>query len=164
MKLSKEVKQHLLGEMGVALIQQLLYGQDIRSYPSWDVFHRSCDLLIEDKSAVHFERLKTQIKCKVPWAVESSQSFTVDQWEEYKTADRIYFICAPIQGRFETNDIWKGHIYSGVPSELVTRQKQTRSGRDMTLVPLDQPNLKLEFTIKNKKCLDLMRELTTQDQ
>ena len=60
-------------------------------------------------------------------------------------------------------DIWKGNIYKGVPSELVTRQKKTRNGREMTLIPLDQPNLKLEFTIKNKECLDLMRELTTQD-
>ena len=156
-RMSDETKQHLLGEMGSALIQQLLFSQGSHSYPPWDVFHRTCDLYVgcADYSA--------QVKCKVPWVTEAAQSFTQDQFLHYGKADFIYFICAPVQGKFEAQDIWKGNIYKGVPSKLETRRKKTRGGREMTLIPLDQPNLKLEFTIKNKACLDLMRELTTPE-
>jgi hypothetical protein len=177
-RMSDETKQHLLGEMGSALIQQHLAGQGIQTYAPWHVFHRACDLIACARPSYEVtnddriipisyspigRKLSIQVKCKVPWVTEAAQSFTQYQLLHYKTADLIYFICAPVQGKFEDQDIWKGNIYKGVPSQLVTRQKKTRGGREMTLIPLDQPNLKLEFTIKNKECLDLMRELITPE-
>lgn len=162
MKLNKDLRKHFLGEMGSALIQQLLANQGIQSVPPWDVFHRSCDLLVY-YDGIYRHPKQVQVKCKIPWAIEKSQSFTVEQWNYYKNCYRIYFICAPIQGKFKDIDEWKGNIYSASPSTISVRSKKTHAGREMILIPLEQSELKLEFVIKRKECLELMNELTTME-
>jgi hypothetical protein len=159
---SKELKKQLLGEMGSALIQQFVVSQGYYCFAPWDVYHRSCDLVIQPDPVREPNVLyRAQVKCKVPFVTKGSQSFTSKQWLHYQGVDIIYFICSPVVGEYEHMDIWKGRIYSGNPKKLQTKNVTTRSGRDMVLIPLDQPELKHEFTIKNQECLDLMKELTT---
>ena len=161
-----DLRKQLLGEMGSALIQSYLVNKGYVCWAPWDIFHRSCDLLakpILSEPNMTCDVTHIQVKCKVPWVTEKAQSFKPEQLEHYKQCDRIYFICAPVKGKFEERDIWKGNIYSANPNEIVIRIKTTKSGREMSLIDLDQPALKLEFTIRNRQCLDMMKELITQD-
>jgi hypothetical protein len=159
--LSLDSKKSNLGQKGLAIVFNYLV--KVKKFTCTipnDVLDPFVDLIIYPKHPDLSEFILSQVKTKVPWIYEESQSTTDRQWERYKQLKSMWIVCAP-SVEYASKDMWAGNVYHFNPQTVTIREKVTKSGRKMVLIPLDQ--MEPLFKVTNKFDLDQMKRFATEE-
>ena len=161
--LSLDSKKSLLGQKGLALVMKYLATKKIGCTIPTDVLDPEIDLWMHPNFPDETGTVGSQIKTKVPWIFEKSQSFTSYQWSKYQHLNSLWMICVPAADKYSNKDIWSGNVYHFNPHDVKTNLKSTNGGREMVLIPLSQLSSPT-FKITNQKDLDQLKRFATEEE
>jgi hypothetical protein len=130
----------MLGRAGETIIANYCrkHGQIVDA--SVDQYDSEKDMIIDG--------LRCEVKTQVPWVVKNSFTFKPNQLKKCLNADRVIFISVPNGTKPHWSD---GKVFLIKSSELQYKKDKTKDGRDMILVPINQPGMKELFTISEEE-------------
>lgn len=136
----------MLGRAGETIITNYCtkHGQIVEA--SVDQYDSEKDMLIDG--------LKCEIKTQVPWVTKNSFSFKPNQLKKCLNADRVIFISVPNATKPHWSD---GKVFLIKSAEMKYTKTKTKDGRDMILIPIDQPGMDELFTISPEECKILQK-------
>lgn len=126
--MKQDEKINELGLMGEKIIGNYLNEQGYTVKHSVDKYDSEKDLIVDNK--------KVEVKTQVPFISENAFSFKPDQLRKCRNVDVLYFISVPPS---KHHDKWAGWIFRVDPKTFVTKTRITKSGREMILIPRNQP-------------------------
>lgn len=136
----------MLGRAGETIIINYCtkHGQIVEA--SVDQYDSEKDMVIDG--------LKCEVKTQVPWVSKNSFTFKPNQLRKCLNADRVIFISVPNTFKPHWSD---GKVFLIKSSEMQYDKAKTKNGRDMILIPIDQPGMNELFTISSEECIILQK-------
>lgn len=140
-----------LGLVGEKIIANMLNSLDLKVIHSEDKYDSEKDFLVDG--------YKVEVKTQVPFLMYNSFTIRPKQLQKCRGVDVLYFICVPIEGRY---DKWAGWIFRVDPKNFITKSYTTKGGRDMLLIPRDQEFVYPIMKMSDKQILNLMEYTNTE--
>lgn len=140
-----------LGHAGERIVMNWLQAQGKNVSQSTDIYDHTKDLLIEGE--------KIEVKTQVPFVREKAFTIRTNQLRKCLSVGALYFVCVP--NSFKPTE-YDGRIYCISPKDMVTKKTTTKDGREMILIPIDQPGMQLVSNI-SKQDIDVLRKYTVSD-
>ena len=127
MILDKKQKMDRLGRIGENIVTNYLSEQGYTIQVSINPFDSQKDLVCEGK--------KIEVKTQVPFIRERAFTFKPDQLRKCRGVDELYFVAVPAPSHYFQ---WEGWIFKVNPKEFLVREINTKDGRIMKLVNIQQ--------------------------
>lgn len=138
--------QAKLGRAGETIVINYFNRKGIVVESSVDQYDSQKDMLAKGK--------KIEVKTQVPFISKNSFSFKRDQLAKCLTVDWVFFVSVPNEKRKHYSS---GKVYAIESKNLQYSGHETKDGRKMILVPIDQEGMKELFSMTEEECKILQR-------
>lgn len=142
----------MLGRAGESIVINLLSRHGHRVNLSVNQFDSQKDLTIDDSATA-------EVKTQVPYIKERSFTFRTNQFKKCKNVDFLYFVSVP-NDKYPTS--YDGKVYQIEPSKMTYRQTKTSDGREMYLIPIDQPDMIKVYDLTEDEIKSLKRHSVSE--
>lgn len=124
---TREKDIDILGRIGEKIIINMLSREGLTVQESIDPYDSVKDMTCEGKTI--------EVKTQVPFIVEKAFTFKQNQLNKCRNVDVLYFISVPApRHKYK----WDGYIFEADPKSFKTRKRNTKDGRTMILVDIEQ--------------------------
>lgn len=128
-----------LGRAGETIIANYCrkHGQLVEA--SVDQFDSEKDMVIDG--------LRCEVKTQVPWVTKNAFTIRPKQLNKCKNADRVIFVSVPNSKRPHWSD---GKVFLIKSEDMEHKTVKTKDGREMILIPIDQPAMQELFDMSEE--------------
>jgi len=127
MNLSKEQKMDALGRIGEKIVSNFLVKEGSIVTHSTNPYDNEKDLIVDGK--------KVEVKTQVPFIMENAFTFLPKQLKKCRSVDTLFFVAVPAPKHYYK---WDGWVFRVDPKKFSIRTKNTKDGRTMYLVDINQ--------------------------
>lgn len=149
--MNKEDMMNNLGRIGEKIVANYMSRNGKIVQESIDPYDRTRDMMVDGNSV--------EVKTQVPFIIENSFSFKQNQLHKCRNVDILFFIAAPApKHKYK----WEGWLFAVEPKKFKTKQRVTKDGRKMILIPIEQDAVKPIEKISDSD-LNVMRKYTVSE-
>jgi hypothetical protein len=102
---------------------------------------------------------KVEVKTQVPFVIKNAFSFRKNQLRKCLNADGVVFVSVPNSVKPHWSD---GKVYLIEPSALKYSFYTTKDGREMVLIPIDQPDMMEIYVMTQEECAELQKYTSSE--
>ena len=102
---------------------------------------------------------KVEVKTQVPVVLKNAFTFRKNQLRKCLSADGVVFVSVPNSVKPHWSD---GKVYLIEPSKLKYNHYKTKDGRDMVLIPINQPDMMEMYQMTREECIELQKYTTSE--
>ena len=128
--MNSAVNMDILGRMGEKYVANVLMKEGVNVEQSLNHFDHIKDMIGDGKTV--------EVKTQVPFIVENAFSMKPNQLFKCRNVDVLYFISIPVSGR---NYKHAGWLFRIDPKTFKTKNRKTKDGREMVLIPIEQESV-----------------------
>jgi hypothetical protein len=126
--MNRNDNMEILGRMGEKYVANVLTKEGVQIEHALNHFDSKKDLVGDGKTI--------EVKTQVPFIVEKAFSIKPNQENKCRNVDILYFITLPAsRHKFEH----EGWLFRIDPKTFYTKERKTKDGRVMVLIPISQP-------------------------
>lgn len=123
-----------IGQYGESLVAALLQKRGHQVEMSEDVYDAEKDMTIDGTRIA-------EVKTQVIFMTKNALTYQPNQVRKCSSVDDLYFVTyPPPSGKTHMYNGWVIHVD---PKKMATESHKTKDGRDMVLIPIDQPAVTL---------------------
>lgn len=123
-----------IGQYGESLVATLLQKRGHTVEISKDPYDADKDMTVDG------ERI-AEVKTQVVFMIKNALTYQPNQVRKCSSVDDLYFVTyPPPSGKRHMYNGWVIHVD---PKKMLTTSHKTKDGRDMVLIPIDQPAVTL---------------------
>jgi hypothetical protein len=145
-KSNSENSQMRLGQVGEIIVMNHFSKKGSVVEASINPYDRQKDMIIDDK--------KIEVKTQVPFVNKNAFTIRENQLKKCLEVDELFFISVPNKQKEHHSS---GKVYIANPKTLQYKNYQTRDGRKMILIPIEQESVKEVFTMSEEECMMLQK-------
>ena len=138
--MSREMNMEKLGKAGEFIISNACTKAGQKVILSEDQYDSKKDMIIDG--------LRVEVKTQVPFVYKNAFTFKPNQLKKCLSVDRVIFISVPNEKIAHHSD---GKVYIIKPDEMKYSKYRTKDGRDMILIPINQPAMKEIYVLSPKQ-------------
>jgi hypothetical protein len=144
--MSRIENMEILGRMGEKYVANVLTQEGVLIEQSLNHFDSKKDLIGDGKTI--------EVKTQVPFIIENAFSIKANQIYKCRNVDVLYFIAIPAHNHKFKHEGW---LFRIDPKTFSTKIRKTKDGREMTLIPIDQPAVTPIHKIDNTILSEMMK-------
>lgn len=135
-----------MGEIGEKIFINFCSSNGQKVEVASDPYDSKKDLLVEG--------LTTEVKTQVPFILKNAFTFRPTQLKKCLNVERLIFVSVPSNKRKYKSD---GKVYEIDPTKMKYHSYSTEDGRNMIVIPIDQPDMTELFTMTENEAILLQK-------
>lgn len=150
-KLTREQNMEILGKTGEKIVSNFYSRKGKIVEQSINNFDSGKDMMVDGA--------KVEVKTQVPFVIKNAFSFRKNQLRKCLNADGVVFVSVPNSVKPHWSD---GKVYLIEPSALKYSFYTTKDGREMVLIPIDQPDMMEIYVMTQEECAELQKYTSSE--
>ena len=150
-KLTREQNMEILGKTGEKIVSNFYSRKGKIVEQSINNFDSGKDMMVDGA--------KVEVKTQVPFVIKNAFSFRKNQLRKCLNADGVVFVSVPNSVKPHWSD---GKVYLIEPSALKYSFYTTKDGREMVLIPINQPDMMEIYVMTQEECAELQKYTSSE--
>lgn len=149
--LTREQNMEILGKTGEKIVANFYSRKGKIVEQAINHFDNTKDMTVDGA--------KVEVKTQVPFVLKNAFSFRKNQLRKCLSADGVVFVSVPNSVKPHWSD---GKVYLIEPSKLKYNHYKTKDGREMVLIPINQPDMIEMYQISQEECGELQKYTSSE--